>query len=448
MKNVKVAVIGCTHAGTAFTKTVKELYPDVEVKVFERNDTVSFLSCGIALHIHGVVQDVNKLFYASADTLRQLGAQPYMRTEVSAVDIDSKTIKYKNLDTGEEGEETFDKIMITTGSWPVTPNVPGVNLEDIKLSKNFYHAKEIKEASKNSKNVVIVGAGLIGVELAEAFRENGKEVTLIDLENRMLAKYLDKDFSDEVEDLFVQKGIKLALGERVLEFRGNEKVEKVVTDKNEYPADLVILATGFRPVTELFKGQLEMLPNGAIVVDGSMRTSKKDVFAAGDCAAVYFTPAGKYEYIPLATNAVRMGTIAAINLFEDRIKYQGTQGTSGVKLFGYNIAATGVTENWAKSLNLEVDSVTITESTRPEFMPVYRPVTLKLVYDKKSHIILGAQLISEEDVTEAINTLSIVISKKMTLEELAFSDFFFQPYFNKPWNFVNTAALAGLKNYF
>ncbi len=288
----------------------------------------------------------------------------------------------------------------------------------------------------------MVGAGYIGVELAEAFAMNGKKVTLIDTESRILSKYFDKEFTDIAEETMKSKGITLALGETVTSFIGNQnKIKKVKTNKGEYDADLAILCIGFRPSTGLFKDKLEMLPNGAIVVDEYMQTSKKDIFAAGDCCATIYNPTGARQYIPLATNAVRMGTLAALNIEKSTVKYLGTQGTSAIKIYDLNYAATGLTQNAAKFNNIDIKSVTIRENYRPEFMPDYEEVLLKVVFNAKTREILGAQILSKADLTQSANTLSLAIQKKLTIDELAFTDFFFQPHYNKPWNFLNTAGL-------
>ncbi|MPM49420.1 NADH oxidase [bioreactor metagenome] len=439
---MKVAVIGCTHAGTAAILNTAKLYPEAEITVYERNDNISFLSCGIALYVGGVVKDPQGLFYSSPNKLAELGVKTKMRHDVISVDTENKKIVSKNLDTNEEFEDTFDKLIVTTGSWPIIPKIEGIDLENILLSKNFYHSNTIIEKAKNVKNIVVVGAGYIGVELVEAFQMNGKNVTLIDSLDRIMSKYLDKEYTDVAEQAFREHGVKLALGETVKKFEGkNGKVSKVITNKGEYEAELVILCIGFRPNTELLKGQVDTLPNGAIIVDEYMRTSKEDVFAAGDSCAIKYNPTGKTEYIPLATNAVRMGTLVARNLVKPTTRHLGTQGTSGIKIYEYNIASTGLTENAAKANGLEVMSVMIQDNYRPEFMPTYEMVQFKVVYEKESRKVLGAQILSKADMTQMANTMSVVIQNGMTIEELGFVDFFFQPHFNKPWSILNMAGL-------
>ena len=444
---MKVVVIGCTHAGTAAIKNLRALNPDAEVTVFERNDNISFLSCGIALYVGGVVSDPKGLFYSSPEELKSLGVNTKMKHDVKNVDIKGKKLTVENLETGEVFDETFDKLIITSGSWPIIPrNIEGIDLENVLLCKNYNHANEIIERSKSVKRVVVVGAGYIGVELVEAFRDNGKEVILVDAEDRILSKYFDKEFTDVAEESFREKGIVLATREKVVKIEGtNGKVSKIITDKNEYETDMIIMCIGFVPNTALFKDQLEMLPNGAIKVDEYMRTSDKDVMAAGDCCSVFYNPLNMERYIPLATNAVRMETLAGLNLVENKAKSLGTQGTSGIKIYENNMAATGITEALARSLDLEIETVIVTDNYRPEFMPTYEKVTLKVVFDKYTRIVLGAQLNSKVDLTQSINTLSVCIQNHMTIDDLAFVDFFFQPHYNKPWNFINLAGLAALK---
>lgn len=443
---MKVIVIGCTHAGTAAIVNTKALYPEAEVTVYERNNNISFLSCGIALHVADVVKEPQKLFYNSPEGLQGLGVVTKMEHDVTEVDVTNKKVVVKDLNTHETFEDYYDKLIVTLGSWPIIPSLPGIELDNIVLCKNYNHSQEIIDKAKKAKRIVVIGAGYIGVELAEAFEMLGKETILIDAEERIMSKYLDKEFTDKAEQAFTEHGIRLGTGEMVVRFEGEEgQVRRVVTDKGSYEADLVVLCIGFRPNTALLKGQVDMLDNGAIIINEYMQTSDENVFAAGDCCVVTFNPAEDKRYIPLATNAVRMGTLVAKNLVKPTLKYMGTQGTSGIKIYDYNIASTGMTEEVAKATtSFDIQSVVITDNDRPEFMPTFEEVTLKLVYDNTTRSVLGGQIISKQDLTQMMNTLSVVIQNKMTIEELAMTDFFFQPHFNKPWSLLNAAALKAL----
>ncbi len=444
---MKIAVIGCTHAGTAAVKGLLAKHDNLDITVYERNDNVSFLSCGIALHVGGVVKRAEELFYASPTELEELGATMRMKHDVLNIDTEAKTVHAKNLDTGEDVYDTFDRLIVTTGSWPIVPTLPGIEMTGIELCKNYGHAQRIIERAKDATNIAVIGAGYIGVELVEAFEVYGKHVTFIDSADRILNKYLDKSFTDQLEADMTSRGIVLELGQTVEAFRGTEgNVTHVVTDKGEFEADLVILCVGFRPNTGLLQGQVDMLGNGAIIVDEYMRTSNPDVFAAGDSCAVYYNPARTHAYIPLATNAVRMGTLVAENLIAPRVRYQGTQGTSGLRLYDWNIASSGLTEEAAGLFGLDVESVVIEDAYRPEFMPTAEPVQFKLVYEVGTHRVVGGQVLSKADMTQAVNTLSLAIQNEMTVEELAYVDFFFQPHYNKPWHFINSGALAAMKD--
>lgn len=443
---MKIVVVGCTHAGTAAVVNLIEMHPESEITVYEKNDNISFLSCGIALNVGGVVKDTNSLFYNSPENLAKLGVKTNMKHEVLDINFENKTLSVKNLSTNEVFEDNYDKLVLTLGSWPIVPNFEGGELENIVLCKNHDHAKIIIDKAKNAKNVIVIGAGYIGVELVEAFEMQGKKVTLIDAEDRIMSKYLDKEFTDIAEREFKDKGVKLVLGEKVNKFEGeNGRVSKVITDNGEYEGDLVILCIGFAPSSKLVKGKLDTLPNGAIIIDEYMRTSKEDVFAAGDCCVVRFNPAKDTRYIPLATNAVRMGTLVAKNIVKPTLKYMGTQGTSGIKIYEKCIASTGLTEDVAKdTTEFNVGTSIIIDNYRPEFMPTFKEVMIKIVFDKETRRILGGQIISEVDLTQFMNTLSVVIQNYMTVEELAMTDFFFQPHFNKPWSLLNTVALKVL----
>jgi NADPH-dependent 2,4-dienoyl-CoA reductase/sulfur reductase-like enzyme len=442
---MKVIVVGCTHAGTAAILNTVALHKDAQVTVYERNDNISFLSCGIALYVEGIIKDQAGLFYCSPEKLAELGVTTKMRHDVLNVDLDAKKIRVKNITTGEEFDDTYDKLVVTTGSWPIQPKIENIDLENILICKNYAHSNEIVAKTKGARRVAVVGAGYIGTELIEAFQVQGKEVLVVDMERQILPKYLDSEFVEAPTKLFADKGVKFALGEGVKSFKGRDgKVSAIVTDKGEYEVDLVILCIGFRPNTDLFRGKLDMLPNGAIKVNEYMHTSHPDVFAAGDSATVWNNVKRDYDYIPLATNAVRMGLLVARNLKRDTTKYLGTQATSGIKIYDLNIASTGLSEESAKKAGFDASSVAFSDNNRPEFMPTYDQVKLKLVYEKASRRILGAQIMSKIDLTPAINTISVCIQNSMTVDDLALIDFFFQPHFNKPWNFLNSLAQQAL----
>ncbi|WP_407856989.1 FAD-dependent oxidoreductase [Enterococcus hailinensis] len=444
---MKVVVVGCTHAGTAAVKNILANHPDAEVTVFERNDNISFLSCGIALYVGGVVKDPAGLFYSNPEELTSLGASVNMEHDVTNIDTDNKKVTAKDLKTNEEKVIDYDKLVVTTGSWPIIPPIKGIQSKNVLLCKNYNQANQIIEKAKDAKKVVVVGGGYIGIELVEAFAESGKEVTLIDGLSRILNKYLDQPFTDLLEKELVDRGVTLALGENVNEFVADETgtVTKVVTPSNEFDADMVILCVGFRPNTDLLKDKVEMLPSGAIKVNEYMQSSDPDIFSAGDSTVVHYNPTGQHQYIPLATNAVRQGMLVGKNLVEQKVKYRGTQGTSGLYLFGWTIGSTGLTKESAALNGIDVNVTVIEDNYRPEFMPTTEKVLMEIVSEKGTNKILGAQFLSKYDITQSANTLSVAIQNNMTLEDLALQDFFFQPHFDRPWNYLNILAQAALE---
>ena len=444
---MKVIVVGCTHAGTSAVKTILKENPGTEVTVYERNDNVSFLSCGIALYVGGVVKDPQGLFYSNPEELASLGANVNMQHDVTNIDTAAKTVSVKNLVTGEEIQDTYDKLVLTTGSWPIIPPIEGIQSKNVLLCKNYNQAKEIIARKDDKKKIVVVGGGYIGIELVEAFANDGKEVTLVDGLDRILNKYLDTEFTDILEDDLRAHGVKVQLNEMVKGFKDNEAgdITTVVTTGGEYDAELVILCVGFRPSTELVKGQVEMMGNGAIIVNDYMQTSLPDVYAAGDSCAVNYNPNGGHAYIPLATNAVRMGMLVGKNINGPKMKYRGTQSTSGLYLNGFNIGSTGVNSASAEAFGLETRSVILEDFYRPEFMPSNEKILMKLVYEVGTTRIVGAQLLSKYDITQSANTLSLAIQNKMTIEDLALVDFFFQPHFDRPWNYLNLLAQKALE---
>ena len=293
----------------------------------------------------------------------------------------------------------------------------------------------------------MVGAGYIGCELAEQLSEAGKRVTLVDALPRVLAKNFDEAIGEQVERAFEAHGVELAMGQRVLSFDDLGDGVRVVTEKGSYEADYAIMGVGFLPRTELFEGQLDMLPNGAIRVDEYLRASEPGVFAAGDAATIRYNPTGREDYIPLATNAVRQASLIGANVDGPTMAYAGTQATSAVQLYDLSLAATGLTAEGGAARGLELASATVTEPFRPEFMLTTAPVTATLTWDPQTRLVKGAQFLSTEpDVAQAANAVSIAIAASMTVDQLAQVDLLFQPNFSNPVNYVGSVAMraAGL----
>ncbi|KAE9565018.1 NAD(FAD)-dependent dehydrogenase [Companilactobacillus paralimentarius DSM 13238 = JCM 10415] len=438
---MKVSIVGCTHAGTFSAMNILKEHPDWEVSVFERNDNLSFLSCGIALWVSDRVSDPNKMFYASPEALTDMSAHMYMQHDVTDIDFDNKKLSVKNLANGDTFSQTYDKLVITTGSAPIIPPIPGIDSDRVMLCKNWTNANELKENAKDIKSAIVIGAGYIGAELAEGYATLGKETTLIDALPDVLAKNLDPNMSAVAEKDYVDNGVTLGLSEKVESFEETDHSVIVKTDKNTYEADIAVMCVGFRPNTKMFADKFETLPNGALVVDKYMHTSIPNVYSAGDAASVHYNPTGDNQYIPLATNSVRQGILVGKNIEKDTAEYMGTQASSAVELFGRTYAASGLTKVHADALGKNIAEVSLEDNYRPEFMLSTTPVLMNLVWDPETRVVLGGALTSKYDVSQSANLLSLAIQKKVTIDELSMVDFLFQPNFDKPVNYVS--ALAG-----
>lgn len=434
---MKVVIIGCTHAGTITASQVLSQHPDAEVTIYEKNDNVSFLSCGIATYLGGVAKSIDDMFYSSPEALAQLGAAVHMQHEVTAVDLKKKTLKVKNLVSGEESEDYYDKLMVTTGSWPVIPNLPGIDDPNVYLCKNYNHAKKLFEVAKNAQKIVVIGGGYIGVELVEAYSKQGKQVTLIDGNDRLLSKYYDAKYTDIVTKDFEDHQVTLAFDELVAGFEHKDQGVVVKTNKGSYDADIAILCIGFRPNTGLFKDQLEFNADGSIKTNAYMQTSDPDVYGAGDSVAVHYNPTNQEAYVPLATNAVRQGIIAGTNLYGNTMTYMGTQSTSGLQLYDNSMSSTGMTLESARAAGFDADAVMFEDNYRPEFMPTNAKVIGTVVWDRSNNQILGAQFMSKLDISMYANAVSVMIQNHNTINFMAMVDMLFQPNFDRPFNFIN-----------
>lgn len=440
----KIVVVGANHAGTCAINTITGFNEGDEVVVFDQNSNISFLGCGMALWIGGQISKPDGLFYSNKEKLESQGAKVNMNSKVERIDFDKKFV-CATLENGQKVEESYDKLILATGSLPIVPPIPGRDLENVQLVKLFQNAEEVIKKLENPeiKTIAVVGAGYIGVELAEAFERHNKKVIVVDIANTSLSSYYDPEFSALMDKNLSDHGIKLAFGETVKEIKGNGKVEAIVTDKNEYQCDMVILAIGFRPNTELGKDYLETMSNGAYIVDETQQTSKKDVYAIGDCATVLFNSTGEKSYIALATNAVRSGIIAAYNACGKKLETIGVQGSNAISIYDLKLVSTGLSEQKAKQLGMDVLSTSFEDLQKATFIETTNPkVNIKIVYDAKTRVILGAQMASTYDMSMGIHMFSLAIQEKVTIDKLKLLDIFFLPHFNQPYNYITMAALS------
>lgn len=439
-----IVVIGANHAGTAALNSILDSYRDKEVVAFDSNSNISFLGCGMALWIGKQIAGPEGLFYSDKAAFEAKGAKVYMETPVTSVDYDKKIV-YAADREGNSYEQPYDKLILATGSLPVRPAIEGLELENVQFVKLYQNARGVIERLKDEtvKTVAVVGAGYIGVELAEAFKRNGRDVVLIDCAPTCLSGYYDREFSDRMAENLEKHGVRLAFGETVKRLEGALRVQKVVTDRSSYAADMVVFGIGFKPNTALGAGRIKLFKNGAFLTDLKQETSEPGVYAVGDCATVYNNAIQAVDYIALATNAVRSGIIAAHNACGTELKSVGVQGSNGISIWGFNMLSTGITLEKAGKLGMDALATDYEDWQRAEFMENENyKVKLRIVYDRQSRVILGAQMCSEYDISMAIHLFSLAIEEQVTIDKLKLFDAFFLPHFNKPYNYITMAALG------
>jgi len=450
---MKVIVVGSSHGGYEAVRELLMDEPDTEIQWYEKGDFISFLSCGMQLYLEGYVKNVNDVSYASEDEMRAKGVSVFVEQEITAIDPDNHTVHVVNHRDGSKRDETYDKLILSPGAVPATLPVEGNDLENIYAMRGRDWAIKLKQKTVDPDvhNVVVVGAGYIGIEAAEVFAKAGMHVTVIDVLPRMLATYLDEEFTDILTKEMEKNNVKAAPGQNIQRFEGKDgKVNKVVTDQATYDADLVVVTAGIKPNTKWLEDTLELTPGGLIQIDDYLQTSASDVYAIGDATLVKFAPTdGTPSRIALASNARRQGRFAAKNALGYKKAVPSVSGSSALSLFDYKFASTGIKEGTAGNYGVETMSTLVTDSYRPPFVPDKygnAKVYFKLTYDPETTRILGAQIMSKENVTQNMNVLSLAVQEKLTLEDLAYADFFFQPDFDRPWSIINVGAQQALRD--
>ena len=442
---MKVIVVGSSHGGYETVEGLLRQDSNTEIQWYEKGDFLSFLSCGMQLYLEGKVKKVNSVSYATPEEMEKKGVSVFLQQEITKIDPEKHEVEVVNHVDNETRTEKYDKLVLSAGAVPTQIPVDGSDLQNIYAMRGRDWAMKLKAKTvdPNVNNVVVVGSGYIGNEATEVFAKAGMNVTVIDILPRVLGTYLDPEFTDILAKNMEEHGVKIAAGESVKKFIGKDgKVTQVETDKGTYDADLVIEAAGVRPNTKWLRGVLQLNDDGTIATDDYMQTSQKDIFAVGDATHIKFLPNDGEAHISLATNARRQGRIAAENLEKPTRKFPGISGSSALTVFDYKFASTGIKDATAKAYNANVKSAYVTDTYRPKFVPEDENATVyfKLTYNADNHQVVGAQIMSKADVTADINAISVAIQAKMTIEDLEYADFFFQPGFDRPWNIINVAA--------
>lgn len=438
---MKYIIVGSSHFGYEAVETILEAQPEAEIHLYERGDKASFMSCGAQSYLEGIAKSPDEIHYANEESYKEQGINVHLNSDVVGLDPDAKTITVKT-DQGEQ-EASYDKLLLSPGGYAPKLNVPGKDLEHVYTFRGRDDAEIVKARMEDAKKVIVIGGGYIGVEVAEAYVRNGQDVTLIDAVDRFLPTYLDEEFYSTLTEEAKEKGLEFRANEFVQEIKGEDGVVTgVVTDQGEYEADTVIMAVGVKPDTDWLKGSLDIDEKGFVVVNDYLETSAEDVYVGGDATYIRFNPTGKEAPIGLATNARKQGVAAAKNALGDKVKAPGVNGTSGLAFFDLKFATTGIKDSTIDTYDGEVKTYYCEEKVRPAFMRDGDvTVKMKIFFDAETEVILGAQFLSTEDITQAANTISLAITAKMTLTDLAQADFFFQPGFSRPWNFLNVLAM-------
>ncbi|MBZ6005243.1 CoA-disulfide reductase [Paraclostridium bifermentans] len=440
---MRVVIIGGVAAGMSAAAKLKRMKPDYEVVVYEKTDVVSFGACGLPYFVGGFFDDPQNMIARAPEKFVESGIDLKIFHEVTSIDTDSKKLKVQDVKNGEIFEDSYDKLMIATGASSIIPPIKNVKLENVSTLKSLDDGIKVKELMNRDeiKKVAIIGAGFIGLEAVEAAKKLGKEVTVFQLEDRILPQVFDKELTDILEEEIKNHNVDLRLQEIVSELVGEEKVKKVITNKGEYDADLVIIATGVRPNTAFLKdSKVNLLPNGAIIVDEFGKTSVEDIYAAGDCATIKNIVTGQDSYVPLATGANKLGRIVGENLAGANNSFQGSLGSSCIKIMDMEAACTGLTEVQAEKLGIKVKSKFISDFNQTNYYPGRNKMYVKLVYDADTKVILGGQVAGYKDAVQRCNVIAASIFGKLTTSQLGMLDLCYAPPFARTWDILNVAG--------
>ena len=439
---MRVIIIGGVAAGMSAAAKLKRIKPDYEVVVYEKTDIVSFGACGLPYYVGDFFHDPNMMIAREKSKFIESGIDLKTFKEVIDVDTLEKTLTIKDALSGEIFIDNYDKLMIATGASSIMPSLDKSynNLTTLKDMNDGIKLKELISKEEN-KNIVIIGAGFIGIETIEAAKKLNKNIHLIGRSNRILSKVFDKEITDLLEEELRKNNIHLHLNETIQKYIGEENITKVITNKSEIDCDIVVMAIGVKPNTSFLENtNIKMLSNGAIIVDECGRTSVEDIYAAGDCATIKNLVTNEDMYVPLATGANKLGRIVGENLGGINSYYPGSLASSCIKVLDMEAAVTGLTEERAKALNLDFKTKCITNYNQTHYYPGREKLLIKLIYDAKTKVILGGQIAGYKDAVQRANVLATAITAKMTTEQLGMLDLCYAPPFATTWDALNVAG--------
>lgn len=452
MEKTKVIIVGASHGGhQSILELLSRYGEDVDITLFEAGDYVSFMSCGMELYLEDQVTDVNDVRNFRPENFPQSNVHILNNHQVTAINADKKTVSVVRSSDDQTKDYAYDKLILSSGVTPNSLPVPGTDLENVYLMRGYDWATKIKAklTDPNVKKVAVIGAGYIGIEAAEAFCKAGKEVTLLDVIDRPLGTYLDKEMTDILEDHLKEKGINVVTGAKINAFTGEGQVAAIQTEQAEIATDLVIQAAGVKANTEWLKGVVDLDERGWIITDEYLQTNLPDVYAVGDATLAYSVPARTKMPIALATVARREARYVVQHLFEkvSNKPFGGVVGSSALSVFDYHFAASGLNSFTASKAGVAIRSSYYEDTLRPKYVPEKfgnPKVSVQLFFDPMTHQILGGAVLSTYDITAQGNVLALAIQQKLTIEDLAEADFFFQPGFDRQWSVLNLAAQQAL----
>lgn len=443
---MRMVIIGGVAAGMSAAAKARRLNKDAEITIYEKTDIVSWGACGLPYYVGNFYSSPINMIARPVEKLIETGLDIKIKHEVIEVNLEAKTLKVKNLETSAIFEDKYDKLMIATGARAIIPPIKNVKLENVFTLKEYIDGIQLKEEAmkEENQNIVVVGAGYIGLEVVEALNHlNKKNIKLIQLADRVLVDSFDKEITDIIEqELSSYENIDLHLSEIVEEFYDeNGKIKKVKTNKGEYVADLVVIATGVKPNTEFLSNTgIEVLRNGAIVINENGETNIVDIYSAGDCATVPHLIRKENVYIPLATTANKIGRIVGENMAGENNKFQGTLGSAAVKVLEIEAGRTGISEEEAKKMEINYKTVFIKDKNQTNYYPGQEDIFVKLIYDADTRVILGGQLAGKKGAVLRVDTVATAIYSQLTVDELGMLDLCYAPPFARTWDVLNVAG--------
>ncbi|WP_226643278.1 CoA-disulfide reductase [Mesobacillus subterraneus] len=441
----KVVIVGGVAGGATTAARLRRLDEQTEIVMIERGEYISFANCGLPYYIGGAIQERDALLVQTVEGMsKKFNMDIRNLSEVTRIDRERKMVEIKNLKNGETYEESYDVLVLSPGASPIKPPIPGIHEAEASFTlRNIPDTDKIKAYvdEQQPKKATVIGGGFIGVEMAENLWERGVEVTLVEMADQIMAP-IDFEMASILHQHLREKGVNLVLEDGVKSFEKNGKIINLNSGK-QIDTDLVILAIGVAPENKLAKeAGLELGLRGAIRVNERLQTADESIYAIGDAIEVKDYINGQATHIPLAWPANRQGRIVADHINGIDSKYQGTLGTSIAKVFDMTVAATGNNEKTLKRLGISYDVVHVHPSSHAGYYPGAFPIALKLIFDRETGKIFGAQAVSYDGADKRIDVLATAIKGGMTIFDLPDLELAYAPPYSSAKDPVNMAGYA------